>query len=43
MTSNTIEYAEVAPDNVLDDAAIDDTVIPEPYNIASYAADYDVE
>jgi hypothetical protein len=29
--------------DIIDDAALDDTVIPEPYNITSYGADYDVE
>jgi hypothetical protein len=34
---------EVENDNVNDEAASDDTVIPEPYDITSYGADYDVE
>jgi len=32
-----------AADDVIDDAAQDDTVIPEPYNITSFGADFDVE
>jgi Protein of unknown function DUF262 len=34
---------EVENDNINDEAASDDTVIPEPYDITSYGADYDVE
>lgn len=30
-------------EKVIDEAALDDTVIPEPYDITSYGADYDVE
>ena len=33
----------LSEDAVVDDASLDDTVISEPYNIASYGADYDVE
>lgn len=43
MASTESTAEPLAEEVVIDDAALDDTVIPEPYDITSYGADYDVE
>jgi len=43
MSQDTIELLEhEEPENVVDDAASDDAVLPQRYDISSFGADYDV-
>ena len=41
--SNGKDLESQGSEQVIDDAALDDTVIPERYDITSFEADYDVE